>query len=110
MPQFQICINYRLSCFFDDRVRLAKLAAAPFREVNPSSYKTYKELDDKQQDLGASSTSHSRLACGVEAGSKPSTTPTGIPRASCAGPGTTPIESHRQYRRSTAFLSEPRPP
>ncbi len=51
MPQFQICINYRLSRFFDERVRWAKLAAAPLRDGNLSSYKTYKELDDKQQDL-----------------------------------------------------------
>ncbi len=51
MPQFQICINYRLSCFFDDRVKLAKLAAAPLRDANPSSYKTFKELYDKREDL-----------------------------------------------------------
>jgi penicillin-binding protein 2 len=51
MPQFQIFINYRLSRFFDDRVKMAKLAGAAFRGASSSSYKTYKELDDKRQDL-----------------------------------------------------------
>jgi penicillin-binding protein 2 len=51
MPQFQVCINYRLSCFLDDRVVQAKLAAAQLRDDNPAQYKVHKELEDKRQDL-----------------------------------------------------------
>ena len=53
MPQFQICINYSLSCFFDDRVVLAKVAAVQPRARKPSLslYKVHREVDDKRQDL-----------------------------------------------------------
>jgi len=51
MPQFQICINYRLSCFLDDRVVIAKLAAAKIEDTNPSLYEVHKQVDDKRQDL-----------------------------------------------------------
>jgi penicillin-binding protein 2 len=51
IPQFQIYINYRLSCFFDDRVVQAKLAAAKRENANPSLYEVHKEVDDRQQDL-----------------------------------------------------------
>ena len=51
MPQFQICINYRLSCFLDERVVSAKLAAARIRSANPSQYEIREQVDDKRQDL-----------------------------------------------------------
>ena len=51
MPQFQLCINYNLSCFLDDRVVLAKFAAARMRSSNPSLYEVHKQVDDKRQDL-----------------------------------------------------------
>jgi len=51
MPQFQICINYRLSCFRDERVVIAKLAAAKIQDTNPSLYEIHREVDDKRQDL-----------------------------------------------------------
>ena len=51
MPQFQICINYRLSCFLDDRVVIAKLAAAKIEDTNPSLYEVHRQVDDKRQDL-----------------------------------------------------------
>ncbi|MCX5645824.1 MAG: penicillin-binding transpeptidase domain-containing protein [Phycisphaerae bacterium] len=51
MPQFQICIDYSLSCFLDERVVLAKLAAAKMRSTNPSLYEVHKQVDDKRQDL-----------------------------------------------------------
>ncbi len=47
MPQFQICINYRLSCFLDDRVVIAKLAAATIKDTA----EIYRQVDDKRQDL-----------------------------------------------------------
>lgn len=51
MPQFQICISYRLACYLDDRVVLAMLAAAKMRSANPSMYEVHKDVDDKRQDL-----------------------------------------------------------
>ena len=47
LPQFQICLNYRLSCFLDDRVVIAKLAAARIEDTA----EIYKQVDDKRQDL-----------------------------------------------------------
>jgi penicillin-binding protein 2 len=47
MPQFQISLNYRLSCFLDDRVVIAKLAAARIEDTAA----IYREVDDKRQDL-----------------------------------------------------------
>jgi len=55
IPQFQVCINYGLSCFFDDRVVLAKFAAAKMTAKTtprkPSLYQIHREVDDKRQDL-----------------------------------------------------------
>jgi len=51
MPQFQVCIHYRLSCFLDERVVLAKLATVRITSTNPSLYKIHKQVDDKRQDL-----------------------------------------------------------
>lgn len=47
MPQFQICLNYRLSCFRDERVVITKLDAAKIEDTA----EVYKEVDDKRQDL-----------------------------------------------------------
>jgi len=52
IPQFQICINYRLSCFLDDRVVLAKYATARLGATRRSVYQVHREVDDKKQDLG----------------------------------------------------------
>ncbi len=53
MPQFQICINYGLSCFLDSRVAGAKLAAARAENSNPSlaEIRQEREIADNQQDL-----------------------------------------------------------
>jgi penicillin-binding protein 2 len=51
MPQFQVCINYRLSCFFDERVLLAKMNDAGRHARRPSVYRVHREIDDKRQDL-----------------------------------------------------------
>lgn len=51
MPQFQVCINYSLSCFFDDRVVLAKLATVRITSTHPSLYKIHKQVYDKRQDI-----------------------------------------------------------
>ncbi|MCL5280317.1 MAG: penicillin-binding transpeptidase domain-containing protein [Planctomycetes bacterium] len=53
MPQFQICLNYRLSCFRDDRVTGAKRAAARTENTSLSApeIRQEKEIADKQQDL-----------------------------------------------------------
>ena len=75
MPQFQICINYRLSCFLDERVVLAKLAAARLRTPIPRSYEIHKQVDDKRQDLERIIDKCSRLraqpASRSKAGSRP---------------------------------------
>ncbi len=51
MPQFEVCINYSLSCFLDERVVLAKFASAKLRGTRPSLYQVHREVDDKRQDL-----------------------------------------------------------
>jgi penicillin-binding protein 2 len=51
LPQFQICINYRLSCFLDERVVIAKLAAAKAGDAHPSLAEINRRVDDKRQDL-----------------------------------------------------------
>jgi penicillin-binding protein 2 len=51
LPQFQICLHYRLSCFLDERVVIAKLAAAKIGDTNPSLVEVLREVDDKRQDL-----------------------------------------------------------
>jgi len=51
-PQFQLCINYRLTCFLDKRVQKAKLLkAAGERTANPSLFEARKELEAKIEDL-----------------------------------------------------------
>jgi penicillin-binding protein 2 len=52
MPQFQICINYRTSCFRDARVpEPTKFALAHPKVKRPSSYQIRREVEDKRQDL-----------------------------------------------------------
>ena len=51
-PQFQLCIDYRLSCFMDERIGRAKLLRASKKD-NPkiAVSKTSKELENKLEDL-----------------------------------------------------------
>jgi len=50
--QFQLCINYQLSSFADDRVRRAKmLIAANQNNANPALSDVRKELENKREDL-----------------------------------------------------------
>ena len=51
IPKFQVYINYRLSCFKDDRVVEARLAKAKTEDADPSQYEVREEADDRQQDL-----------------------------------------------------------
>ncbi|MBM4023782.1 MAG: hypothetical protein FJ280_00015 [Planctomycetes bacterium] len=51
LPQFQVCIHYRLSGFLDERVVLARFAAARVQDGNPSLYQVHKEVDDRRQEL-----------------------------------------------------------
>ncbi len=54
-PQFQLHINYKLTCLFDERVRRAKLLTAAKRSMlakeKPSLYKVRKEMDAKLEEL-----------------------------------------------------------
>ena len=54
-PQFQLHINYKLSCFFDERVRRAKMLTAAKRSMlakeKPSLHNVRKELEAKLEDL-----------------------------------------------------------
>ncbi len=54
-PQFQLHINYKLSCFFDERVRRAKLLTVAKRSMlakeKPSLHNVRKELEAKIEDL-----------------------------------------------------------
>ncbi len=54
-PQFFLCINYDLSCYFDERVWQAKLMRAAERaqrtENDQLIYDTRKELEDRRDDL-----------------------------------------------------------
>ncbi|GAI87635.1 unnamed protein product, partial [marine sediment metagenome] len=53
-PQFQLCINYKLSCFFDERVRQAKLLkAAQKHKANPSGPAAEQKLLDVRKELEA---------------------------------------------------------
>jgi len=53
-PQFQLCINYKLSCFFDERVRQAKLLkAAKKHKANPSGPAAEQKLLDVRKELEA---------------------------------------------------------
>jgi len=51
--QFQVHINYKLSCFLDERVRRAKLLKAAAKKENSQAavLKVQKELDEKFEDL-----------------------------------------------------------
>jgi penicillin-binding protein 2 len=51
VPRFQVYINYRLTCFLDDRVVRALLAEARRENANPSLYEVYDEIASKRQDL-----------------------------------------------------------
>lgn len=54
-PQFQLHINYKLTCLFDERVRRAKLLTVAKRSMlakeKPSLYKVRKEMDAKLEEL-----------------------------------------------------------
>jgi len=50
-PRFQICINYELSSFLDDRVVEAKKLAAAAKDSNPSLFDFYDELETKRSQL-----------------------------------------------------------
>lgn len=51
-PQFQIAIDYRLSCFWDRRVIDAKRMLAEDSSVNPSLYDLYNEVAARRSDIG----------------------------------------------------------
>jgi len=50
-PHFQLCINYKLSCFMDDRVRQGRLSSAAEKEDTDAVAKVQKELDVGLADL-----------------------------------------------------------
>ncbi|MFB0524932.1 MAG: hypothetical protein ACETVZ_05285, partial [Phycisphaerae bacterium] len=51
-PRFELYISYRLSCFWDERVRQAKLLKSTNEnKANPSLFETHQELQAKLQDL-----------------------------------------------------------
>jgi len=50
-PHFQLCINYKLSCFMDDRVRQGKLLRAADKEEVDAVAEVQKELDVGLADL-----------------------------------------------------------
>ncbi len=50
-PRFQVHLNYRLSCFLDDRVVQTRLAEAEQDDADPSLDEVRKEVDDRRQDL-----------------------------------------------------------
>ena len=51
MPQFQVCINYQLSRYFDDRVVQARLAEAQPEDADPSLDEVREEVEDKRLAL-----------------------------------------------------------
>ena len=52
VPQFQLCINYELSCFLDQRVRSAMLLEEAGKDgSNPSLSDLHKKLQAKLEDL-----------------------------------------------------------
>jgi penicillin-binding protein 2 len=51
VPEFQVYVNYRLTCFRDDRVVQARLARARKENANPSQVEIREEVDTKRQDL-----------------------------------------------------------
>ena len=50
-PQFQLCINYKLTCFMDDRIREGRLSSAADKEDTDAVAKVQKELDLGLTDL-----------------------------------------------------------
>ncbi|MFH1884228.1 MAG: penicillin-binding transpeptidase domain-containing protein [Planctomycetota bacterium] len=50
-PQFQLCINYKLTCFMDDRIREGSLSSAAEKEDVDAVAKVQKELDLVLTDL-----------------------------------------------------------
>ncbi len=50
-PQFQLCINYKLTCFMDDRIRQGRLASAAEKEDPDAVANVQKELDIVLTDL-----------------------------------------------------------
>jgi len=50
-PHFQLCINYNLTCFMDDRVRQGKLLRAADKEDADAIVEVQKELDVGLADL-----------------------------------------------------------
>ncbi len=50
-PQFQLCINYKLTCFMDDRIWDARLSSAANKEDTEAVAKVQKELDIGLADL-----------------------------------------------------------
>jgi penicillin-binding protein 2 len=51
MPRFQICINYRLSSFLDDRVVEARRIQAADKDANPSLVKFYNTVEAKRNQI-----------------------------------------------------------
>jgi len=50
-PQFQLCINYKLTCFMDVRIREGRLTSAAEKEDTDAVAKVQKELDLGLTDL-----------------------------------------------------------
>ncbi|MCH8119082.1 MAG: hypothetical protein IIC00_05065 [Planctomycetes bacterium] len=50
-PHFQLCINYKISCFMDDRVSQGRLLRAADKEDEDAVAKVQKELDLSLEDL-----------------------------------------------------------
>jgi cell division protein FtsI/penicillin-binding protein 2 len=50
-PQFQLCINYKLTCFMDDRIREVRLSSAAEKEETDAVAKVQKEWDLGLTDL-----------------------------------------------------------
>ncbi len=50
-PQFQLCINYKLTCFMDDRIWDARLSSAADKEDTDAVAKVQKERDVGLSDL-----------------------------------------------------------
>jgi penicillin-binding protein 2 len=51
VPRFQVYINYRLSCYLDERVILAKTLAARQENARPSLQDVRDEIDERRREL-----------------------------------------------------------
>jgi len=51
MPRFQVCIDYGLTSYLDDRVVKARLEAAAKEDPNPSLVKVYTEIEAKRSQI-----------------------------------------------------------